>query len=247
MARVGENLTKTDFVNVALSKLGSDRVQMADYESDNTEIKEIVKLYFESAGEEILNVTDWNFAKFTEKIATTGSSSSKPYNRVADIAGSGRGTTYDAYRVIEVQPQFGDDYATFNSQKASSKINWIEVKDNIYADLNPDGATATTNLIVTYITNPIQELDGASYPNGSEFFFFDSLFLKCWYTNLASKLAVPLTGSKDLEKAIKDELINICIPEAKRVNAVEGSQIVGIGADFNEIGSINNYKNFGKV
>ena len=36
MARVGENLTKTDFVNVALSKLGSDRVHMADYESDNT-------------------------------------------------------------------------------------------------------------------------------------------------------------------------------------------------------------------
>ena len=75
----------------------------------------------------------------------------------------------------------------------------------------------------------------------------DSFFLKCWYTNLAYKLCVPLTGQKDLEEAIQTELNTICIPEAKLANVTEGSQMVPIGADLNEIQSINTYKNFGKV
>ena len=273
MARIAATASKTDFINVALSKLGSDRVQMSDYDSDNTEIKELVDIYYDSTLEETINVTDWNCCKFVEKVEgaeVTDSDSGDlpkgrtgsefPYNRkvriITDPTTSpikAKKTQFEVQRVINVQPQWQNSYAIYNAQTAIPKISWEQIGAFLFFRSNSDAFSVSAdnyaNLILTYIFNPLQaaETNGSFNKGDSPFYFFDSLFLKCWYTRLAMKLCVPLTGSQDLAGAIQDELNNICIPEAIRINAVEGHQIRPHGADYKEVGSINSYKNFQKV
>lgn len=49
----------------------------------------------------------------------------------------------------------------------------------------------------------------------------DSLFMECFVTLLASKLAVPVTGSRELELSLLEEFNTIHLPEARRINGFE--------------------------
>jgi hypothetical protein len=50
----------------------------------------------------------------------------------------------------------------------------------------------------------------------------DSLFLKAFYTLLASALAMPITGKREIKRELYDEFLNVIMPEARRVNSFEG-------------------------
>lgn len=244
--RNNNQLTKTQFINLSLSKLGSDRVQLADYDADNTEIKELIDIYYESSLLETINACNWNCCTIREKVSTSGLSGSGtssshvfPYNKQVIIQGSSKATAWDAIRVIEVQSLNSSNLTKIDNQTATSKVMWEQRFDKLLICLN---AGHQGSVAIKYTTIPITNVG-----SGSDFMFLDSLFTKCWYTKLAASLAMPLTGQKDLEQVLLDELNNICLPEAKRVNATEGTQSVPIGEDFNEIQSINTYNNFRKV
>jgi hypothetical protein len=50
---------------------------------------------------------------------------------------------------------------------------------------------------------------------------WDANFIDCVATLLASKLAVPITGSVNIQNALLDQLYNVCIPQAHLNNAWE--------------------------
>lgn len=52
----------------------------------------------------------------------------------------------------------------------------------------------------------------------------DIIFIECFVTLLASKMAVAITGDKELEQELLQEFYNIHLPEAKRVNGFEQNQ-----------------------
>ena len=243
--RLATTTTKTGIINLALSKLGSDRVQLADYAADNTEIRELIDFYFESTLLETVSYQDWNCCTFREKIVANSiqgdgiqAADAYPYNRKSVIAGSSKQTTFDAIRVLSVQSLLFNGLGKIDTQTAPSKVMWEQRRNELLMTLN---ASHQNSVAIAYTTLPVTTATTGEYE------LLDSFFLKCWYTNLAYKLCVPLTGQKDLEEAIETELNTICIPEAKLANSTEGSQMVPIGADLNEIQSINTYKNFGKV
>ena len=246
-SRFATSATKTQIINLALSKLGSDRVQLNDYASDNTEIKELIDFYFDSTLLETVSYQDWNCCTFREKIETVAIPTqildgispliTYPYNRTSVLMGSAKHTTFDVVRVLDVQALYNNGLGNIDTM-APSKVQWEERRGRLLMTLN---SGHQNKVAVAYTVMPVMD------ESTSEYKLMDSLFLKCWYTTLAMRLAMPLTGQKDLEEVITTELNTICIPEAKRASVTEGSQIVPIGADLNEIQSINTYKNFGKV
>jgi len=50
----------------------------------------------------------------------------------------------------------------------------------------------------------------------------DGLFLQAFYTILAIKLCIPLTGKRDIRNDLMLELNQVILPEARRVNGFEG-------------------------
>ena len=244
-SRFATSATKTQIINLALSKLGSDRVQLNDYASDNTEIKELIDFYFDSTLLETVSYQDWNCCTYREKIETVSMPTAigisptltYPYNRASVLMGGSRHTTFDVIRVLDVQALYNNGLGNIDTM-APSKVQWEQRSGRLLTTLN---SGHQNKIAIAYTVMPVIDEDTDQYK------LIDSLFLKCWYTTLALRLSIPLTGQKDLEEVIATELNTICIPEAKRASVTEGSQIVPIGADLNEIQSINTYKNFGKV
>lgn len=50
----------------------------------------------------------------------------------------------------------------------------------------------------------------------------DSLFLQAFYTFLAIKIAIPLTGDRQIRNDLLVEFTQVIMPEARRVNSFEG-------------------------
>jgi len=50
----------------------------------------------------------------------------------------------------------------------------------------------------------------------------DALFLRAFYTALAIKIAIPLTGDRKIRQELMAEFEQIIMPEARRVNGFEG-------------------------
>jgi len=69
----------------------------------------------------------------------------------------------------------------------------------------------------------------------------ESLFMKCFYTVLASKLVMPLTEDEALRNSIENEIQNIILPEARSIDAQEGYQREAIQSDVDEARYQNGY------
>lgn len=74
-------------------------------------------------------------------------------------------------------------------------------------------------LYVKYLTDPNQ---------------MDELFIRCLYTQLAIKLAYPLTEDRQLVALLEDEMANVIMPEARRVNSFEGYEIPSVDSEWIE-------------
>ncbi len=57
------NVSKTTICNMALSKLGSTRVQLANIQSDNSEIAQMCDFYYNIVLEELVRMHSWNCCK----------------------------------------------------------------------------------------------------------------------------------------------------------------------------------------
>lgn len=62
----------------------------------------------------------------------------------------------------------------------------------------------------------------------------DALFLRAFYTALAIKLAIPLTGDRKIRQELQAEFEQIIMPEARRVNGFEGYEHPVVDSEFLE-------------
>ena len=60
----------------------------------------------------------------------------------------------------------------------------------------------------------------------------DALFENAFVTLLACKLAVPVTGSRELEISLLDEFNNVAMVEARRVNGFEQKPHIVIDSEW---------------
>lgn len=62
----------------------------------------------------------------------------------------------------------------------------------------------------------------------------DDLFIKAFYTNLAVKLAYPLTEDRQLTGFLMEELESVILPEARRINGTEGLEFPSVDSEWLE-------------
>ena len=73
------------------------------------------------------------------------------------------------------------------------------------------------NILTNYDTVYLKYIKYLTDPNT-----MDELFIRTLYTQLAIKLAYPLTEDQQLVRILEDEMNSIIMPEARRVNSFEG-------------------------
>jgi hypothetical protein len=69
------------------------------------------------------------------------------------------------------------------------------------------------------------------------------LFVRALYTGLASKLAYPLTEDRQLVAALENELSQVIMPEAKRVNAFEGYEFPTVDSEWIQASFSSDFNN----
>ena len=94
-------------------------------------------------------------------------------------------------------------FSSSSSQRAvRESTEYVIEGRNVYT--NADTAYL---LYIKYLTDPNQ---------------MDELFIRALYTQLAIKLAYPLTEDHQMVRMLEDELNQVILPEARRVNSFEG-------------------------
>tara|TARA_E500000318_G_scaffold16111_1_gene16417 strand:+ start:968 stop:1912 length:945 start_codon:yes stop_codon:yes gene_type:complete len=274
-------LTKVTLTNLALSKIGSDRLQITDFDNDTTIAGSQARLHYDVTLEELARMHSWNCCKKRTQVGafkinllvgggisilggfegnltatgtdsngrptyTTGTSGTNGYvNLVYDNDNSrwqltmgynnsnsisylsstiynpngnynGGASQYIGVTITVVKPEFEYDYSyripsdaerSFYVTDSSAVYNYIKPR----VDWHREGNAILTNepkLFLCY--------DAIPEPND-----MDSLFAKTFYTMLAMKLAVPITGDRDLEVSLLKEIDSVILPEARRVNGFE--------------------------
>jgi hypothetical protein len=66
-------LTKTDICNMALSKIGDERSQIADFDTATGKIKDQLVLHYEQTLKEVIRSHSWNCCKARVKLVASGS------------------------------------------------------------------------------------------------------------------------------------------------------------------------------
>lgn len=76
----------------------------------------------------------------------------------------------------------------------------------------------------------------------------DPLFAAAFYTLLASKLAIPVMGDRDIAKDMLEEFYSVIMPEARRVNGFEGYESPVVDSEWLQAtGQSEPYRGFGAV
>jgi hypothetical protein len=226
MARYTDSVTKTQICNLALSKLGSDRIQLNDFTNDTGQVKEQCDLHFRSSLEELTRMYAWNCC--TKRASA---------NKDSSFSGKyGFSFSYDlpadAIRVLGIERDATDEMSSGSGTTGFEKNEFIVVGREIYCQID-------TTIFIHYTAIPEHD---------SSYRLMDASFLKCFYTLLASRLAVPLTSSTEVEQALIGEFKDICLPDAKRLNSIEGEQSILVDAEYNELPIDSfNYSNFVRV
>jgi hypothetical protein len=180
-------ISKTDVCNMALSLIGDERFQLADFDTDTGKTKRQCALHYDTTLEEVTRLHSWNCSKKRDELTVT-----------------------------EYTEHFWDNQATIPAD--SIRILTLTNNDTFYRMLrfNTDWAiegglilSNSSGMFILYQKIPtIDEMD--------------SLFLRAFYTSLAVKLSIPLTGDRKIRSDLLAEFEQIIMPEARRVNGFEG-------------------------
>jgi hypothetical protein len=284
-------LTKTKLCNLALSKIGNERVQLSDFDTDTGKIKDQCDLHYDPTLNELVRMHKWNCVKGRTKLATTatptdpesvtvfgaGDSSwntdliyvdelnSRP--RYSETGGTSA-TKILYFTGVEwhMEDEFGNaDYKESSESTTVPQTGWTTdlgtapaPKVNLNNDYNWEySAPLPTNCIrplaLTNTSNSERFLkpvidwrveNGYVLTNYSDIYLLyikaptpsemDSLFAQAFYTLLASKLAVPISGDRQLNQDLLIEFNSVVMPEARRVNAFEGKESPVVDSDWLE-------------
>ena len=226
--------TKTDFVNLALSQLGSERLQVADIDTETGVIPDIISQFFVPTLEEVTAIRAWNCCLKTAKLADgAGSSDGGDMQNLAATAPLMHMThaftlPADAIRVYMAYSGHGSNYR-------GTGIDF-EVTGRII-NVNQDDPVIVYTAIPENLTNAAA---------GKDYTSMDSLFARCFYTLLGARMCYAITGSAELESALLDEFYNIVLPDAERCDSIEGVQLLKSSEDNRQV-RVNTYTTFEKV
>ena len=287
--------SKTIATNLALSKLGNDRLQITDFDNDSTVAGVQARLHYDPTLEELTRMHTWNCCKkrtqlgaFEINIAigstitaqggfsgdlsstgtdsngrptyTTGTSATNGYvNLVYDdtnsrwslTLGYGGGnqapitlssTTYNpngdynsgssaatGATITVVKPDFEYDYS-FRIPSDAQRSVYLTDTSSSYRYAKPNFAWKREgNSILTDFT-PIYMCYEA-IPDTTD---FDPLFGNAFTSYLAYKLAMPITGDKELALLLQKEFQEIVLPEARRINGFERNETPTLDSEWLE-------------
>ena len=287
--------SKTIATNLALSKLGQDRLQISDFDSDNTIAGVQARLHYDPALEELTRMHTWSCCKKRSQIGafeiniaigstitaqggfsgdlsatgtdsngrptyTTGTSATNGYvNLVYDdtnsrwslTLGYGGGnqapitlssTTYNpngdynsgssaatGATITVVKPDFEYDYS-FRIPSDAQRSVYLTDTSSSYRYAKPNFAWKREgNSILTDFT-PIYMCYEA-IPDTTD---FDPLFGNAFTSYLAYKLAMPITGDKDLAVLLLQDFQQIVLPEARRINGFERNETPTLDSEWLE-------------
>ena len=286
--------SKTIATNLALSKLGQDRLQISDFDSDNTIAGVQARLHYDPALEELTRMHTWSCCKKRTQIgpykvqivngltfgsttvileATGTSASGRPiFDSVApnpviasdtdgyiklefDEDNGGRwkltrrqsttrthfvtSTEYsptltfesggDIGTVTIVKPEFEYDYQFRIPSDAQRSVYTTDQSSSYrYAKSNfawkREGNAILTDFSPLYICYE-------AIPDTTD---FDPLFGNAFTSYLAYKLAMPITGDKELSLLLQKEFQEIVLPEARRINGFERNESPNIDSEWLE-------------
>ena len=302
-------LTKTKLSNLALSKIGSDRLQLNDFDTDETKAADQVRLHYDVTLNELVRMHSWNCCKKRNELApyrlkltspkslgavstlltTATEATSQPINSTYTnypkydfnggfsfaVSDDNTGATLSRTAGSEIfadtdkwQLQYHDGSSSFTTTKTTDSIDPSGTYTNeLVGDfilekiaptfnwscqhfIPPDAVRSfdviperNTNGFSRYKTDWVRQGD-AILSNYSKAFLtyeglptekqMDALFAKAFYTLLASKLATPLTGSRELEISLLEEFNNVVMPEARRVNGFEQQNLPSVDSEWLE-------------
>ena len=223
--------TKTDMANLALSQLGSERLQLSNLETDSSIIADAINDFYVATLEEVTAMSAWNCCIKSIRLSNSGDSDVFDSTISASTAeptfhmSNAYTLPADAIRVYYASASAGHNF------KGSG------------LDFEINGRVLNVNAADPYIIYSAVPENGT----GTNYYTsMDSLFARCFYTLLAARTCVRITGSSELESALLDEFYNIVLPDALRCDAIEGVNILKHGEDNREV-RINSYTTFEKV
>lgn len=203
MARTSKQINTTGFsqlniYNIALAKIGSERIQLAGL-SANNEILHQCNLHYEPAVSELTRMHAWNCCLQQVEITAT----------LTPVFGFGHaGLIGSAERVIEVT---NSTSATLHTKRKNRfQVGTItDTTDKLAIEVNDRDTGNSNKIYATVCIAPTEQtMDGQ---------FFNALT-----TYLASKLAVPIAGDFNRQFELLNDLYENILPEARKSNMAEG-------------------------
>ena len=135
--------------------------------------------------------------------------------------------SYGELSASTTDPSFGWDYSY---PLPADCIRPIELRSysasrayKLLDEWRPVGRNIYTNAASAYLVYVKYETD----PN-----LMPPLFIRALYTGLASKLAFVLTEDKTVVASLENELAQVIMPEAKRINAFEGLTFPSVDSEW---------------
>ena len=291
--------SKTIATNLALSKLGNDRLQITDFDNDSTVAGVQARLHYDPTLEELTRMHTWNCCKKRVQLGafkiniTTGSNlqgdgafngdltaSSTDSNGFPIYTSTETTATAEGYAKVEravtgtgakvwqvslglgsstttttlentnyspngdynggssagfgltisiVAPDFEYDYS-FRIPSDAQRSVYLTDTSSSYRYAKPNFAWKREgNSILTDFT-PIYMCYEA-IPDTTD---FDPLFGNAFTSYLAYKLAMPITGDKDLAVLLLQDFQQIVLPEARRINGFERNESPNIDTEWLE-------------
>jgi hypothetical protein len=196
--------TKTKLSNLALSKIGSDRLQLNDFDTDETKAADQARLHYDVTLDELVRMHQWNCCKTRAKLTNVTSTDPK----------------VPLFQFSQAHSLPGDYIRAF----------YVSNTDSAYVVIQPRVEWVIENELL--LSN--HEDIWLCYENRPSTDVMDTLFAKAFYTLLASKLATPLTGSRELEISLLEEFNNVVMPEARRVNGFEQQNLPSVDSEWLE-------------
>ena len=196
------SLTKTKLCNLALSKLGSERILLSDFDTDTGVLRDTLDLHYTPTLEELVRMHKWNCCKAREKLTNSTTTSPKA----------------PLFQFKE-QHNLPSDYirATYVTNSDETYEYGKPVVD--YAIEGGKLLSHHKEIWLCYIKQP----------SPSE---MDSMFAQAFVTLLASRIATTVTGDRGLSLNLMEEFNRVVMPEARRVNAMEKREAPEIDSEW---------------
>lgn len=196
--------SETQICNLALIKFGEKTINSLE---DDTKEGRACKALYPLLREQMLSAHPWNFAMARADISA----------QLSDTPAFGYDYAYqlpsDCLRVWELYDQYADTTSArvwYSQSQLSKNVSISEDEWEV------EGRELLTDRSENIYIRYIKDVTVTGH--------FPSMFVECLALRLAAELAVKLAESKSMRAELLNELDKVALPEARRLNAIEGNK-----------------------